>query len=138
MFERCLYFNTNHLFRLTEKKFTEAYSELNLAPAHAYLLRLVLQEPGIIQRDIAITLHLDKSTVTRFIKKMTHEGYLEKKLITENNMKSPGIFPTTKTKKIASRLNTIGDQLYASLQQTIDSDELSDLVESIKSASRKI
>lgn len=138
MFERCLYFNTNHLFRLTEKKFANAYSELNLAPAHAYLLRLVLQKPGIIQRDIALVLHLEKSTVTRFIKKMSEEGYLTKDYLSAQNLKSPGIYPTPKTQKIANRLNEIGDQLYASLQDSIDVNELSLLVESIKSASKKI
>ena len=138
MFERCLYFNTNHLFRQTEKKFANAYSELNLAPAHAYLLRLIVQKPGIIQRDIALALHLDKSTVTRFIKKMSDEGYLTKNYASAANLKSPGIYPTAKTNKIAGRLNEIGDQLYASLQDCIDVDELSSLVESIKSASKKI
>ncbi|MCF6193385.1 MAG: MarR family transcriptional regulator, partial [Kangiellaceae bacterium] len=75
MFDRCLYFNTNHLARTVGKIWQEAFEEVGLAPAHAYLLRLVLEQPGIAQSKISAELHLEKSTITRFIDKMVDQGY---------------------------------------------------------------
>ena len=97
MFERCLYFNSNHLARTVEKIWKQAYAELGLAPSHAYMLRLVLERPGLAQRDIASELNLEKSTITRFIDKMETEGYVQR---ASANNKELAIFPTNKAKKI--------------------------------------
>lgn len=138
MFDRCLYFNTNHLARLIEKRWKDAYSELDLAPAHAYLLRLVLKQPGLMQKDIAEQLHLEKSTITRFIQKMVAEGYLKRTASFSGNMKEQAIFPTDKSKKIEQALNDIGDQLYKSMQSLISEKELISLVASIKETAKKV
>ncbi len=138
MFDRCLYFNTNRLSRKISKIWTQAYSELNLAPAHAYLLRLVLEYPGISQKSIADELALDKSTITRFVDKMVDEGYLLRGTNKTEGSNSPGIYPTAKAKKIAKRLNTIGDELYQTIQKAINKEELMQLVSLIRLASSKI
>lgn len=128
MFERCLYFNTNHLSRVVNKIWKDAYSELGLAPAHAYLLRLVLEKPGLAQKEIAAELNLEKSTITRFIDKMDAEGYLQRKAPSTNNLKEQCIFPTSKAKKIERRLNEIGNELYADMQKKLSIDDLTSLV----------
>lgn len=138
MFDRCLYFNTNHLARLIEKRWKDAYSELELAPAHAYLLRLVLEQPGLLQKDIAQLLHLDKSTITRFVQKMSDAGYLKRKLPASGNLKEQAIFPTPKAKKIEQALNDIGDQLYASMKSLLSEKDLMQLVASIKDTAKKV
>lgn len=58
MFERCLYFNTQNLARTVNRIWTEEFKQYELSPAHAYLLRLVLTEPGLLQREIAANLGL--------------------------------------------------------------------------------
>jgi DNA-binding MarR family transcriptional regulator len=138
MFDRCLYFNTNHLSRLIEKRWKDAYSELELAPAHAYLLRLVLKQPGMAQKDIAATLYLEKSTITRFIDKMVNEGYLKRAQAASGSLKEQNIYPTAKAEKIAMRLNEIGDELYKSMQDILDQKTLIQLVSSIRETSEKL
>ena len=67
MVERCLYFNINTLTRVVNRIWDDAFAELGLSPSHAYLLRLVLSQPGLTPKQINLELKLEKSTVTRFI-----------------------------------------------------------------------
>ena len=67
MVERCLYFNINTLTRVVNRIWDDAFAELGLSPSHAYLLRLVLSQPGLTPKQISLELKLEKSTVTRFI-----------------------------------------------------------------------
>ncbi len=136
MFERCVYFNTNKLARRVNKLWNEAYAELGLAPAHAYLLRLVLAHPGISQKAIADELGLDKSTVTRFVDKMEAEHYLERQLNPEQ--KSPKIRATLKAKKIEKQLNLIGDRLYQKMQKLLAAEDLKHLTSLQREAESKI
>ncbi len=138
MFERCLYFNTNHLSRVVSRIWAGAYSELGLSPAHAYLLRLVLEQPGLVQKEIAAELNLEKSTITRFIDKMVDEGYLLRKASTAGNHKEQCIFPTPKARKIETRLNDIGNELYAKMRQQVSADDLVALVALERLASTKL
>ncbi len=138
MFDRCLYFNTNHLSRVVSKLWKEAYAEVNLSPSHAYLLRLLLKQPGLVQKEIGQQLHLEKSTITRFVDKMVDEGYLVRSTAASRNLKEQQIFATAKAKKMAIRLEQIGDELYHKMQSAIDAKTLSSLVSSIKNTANSI
>lgn len=138
MFDRCLYFNTNVLARKIDKLWTEAFGELGLAPAHAYLLRLVLEKPGLVQKEIAQELSLEKSTITRFIDKMVAEDYLYRTVAATNNLKEQCIYPTEKAIKIKDKLNDIGNQLYKRMKGLLSEDELKLMVEKIRTAGQKM
>jgi len=138
MFERCLYFNTNLLSRMVNTIWQEAYAELKLAPAHAYLLRLALEQPGLAQCDIAAELGLDKSTITRFVNKMVEAGYLRRDNPSDGNRKTQCIYPTEQAQEIATRLNAIGDELYQKMQQTIGNENLTDLISNLRLTTHKI
>lgn len=138
MFERCLYFNSNVLLRKIEKIWIDAYAELGLAPAHAYLLRLVLEKPGLAQRDIVVELSLDKSTITRFVDKMVLEGYLYRAASPTGNLKEQCIFPTDKALQIKEQLNAIGARLYKKMQNIFSAEELKAMVGWMRSASQKL
>ncbi len=135
MFDRCLYFNTNHLTRTIGKIWQDAFAEVGLAPAHAYLLRLVLEQPGIAQRDICVELHLEKSTITRFVDKMVDQGYLERRSI---NAREQNVFPTKKAKKIRPRLEEIGDALYQQMGELVGVKALKSFVGNIKETTAKL
>jgi len=138
MFDRCIYFNTNHLSRVVGKIWKDAFAELGLAPSHAYLLRLLNKQPGLVQKQISEQLHLEKSTITRFVDKMVDEGFLIRKSPVNGNLKDEQIFPTAKSKKIAVRLEQIGDESYAKMQVTLEKNMLSEMVGNIKSTANKI
>ncbi|MGR9106852.1 MAG: MarR family winged helix-turn-helix transcriptional regulator [Gammaproteobacteria bacterium] len=138
MFERCLYFNANHLSRVVGKIWKDAFDEVGLAPAHAYLLRLILQKPGMFQREIADELYLEKSTITRFVDKMIDEGYVVRRTSDTGNKKEQRIYPTERAKEIEDRLNRIGDELYARMQSTVTHDELRHLVHLIRTTAQRL
>ena len=138
MFDRCLYFNTNHLARTVGKIWQEAFDEVGLAPAHAYLLRLVLQQPGIAQKEISDELHLEKSTITRFIDKMVDQGYLERRSIHSSNAKAQNIFPTNKAKNISNRLEEIGNSLFEKMGNAVGTSTRDQLVKNIKKTTTEL
>ena len=138
MFDRCLYFNSNILIRKIEKIWVDAYSEVNLAPAHAYLLRLVLEKPGLAQKDIVVELSLDKSTITRFIDKMVIEGYLYRAASPDGNLKEQFIYPTEKAIELKEKLNSIGSDLYKKMQLLFSAEELKSIVGWIRNANQKL
>jgi len=111
MFERCLYFNTQNLARTVNRIWTEAFKPYDLSPAHAYLLRLVLAEPGLLQRDIALQLGLSKSTVTRFIDSLESRGFLTRKVSNKDGRES-AIYPARKAMAIQKQLEATGAKLY--------------------------
>lgn len=137
MFDRCLYFNTNVLARKVDKLWAQAYGELGLAPAHAYLLRLLLEKPGLVQRDIAQELSLEKSTITRFIDKMVEEDYLYR-TISKGSLREQAVYPTEKAIALKDKLNETGNQLYKKMQQLLNEDELKSMVGKIRTAGQKL
>lgn len=138
MFERCLYFNSNHLARIVNGLWKDAYAEFGLAPSHAYLLRLVLEQPGLAQRDIAQELHLEKSTITRFIDKMVAEGYLRRQSANQGNQKEQLIYATAQAEAIGPELQAIGDQLYKKMQNALGESQVKELVELTREAGIKL
>ena len=96
----CLYFTTNALARKVEKLAGESWKKIGLAPSHAYLLKLVLEEPGMQAGQLAEQLQLTPSTITRLIEKLE-----EKKLVTRiTEGKTTNVFPTQKAKELKPQM----------------------------------
>jgi len=118
MFERCLYFNTQNLARTVNRIWTEEFKQYGLSPAHAYLLRMVLAEPGLLQREIGAQLGLSKSTVTRFIDSLEERGFLSRKVSNADGREST-IQPTRKARAIHKQLEASGNKLYQRMVSTL-------------------
>lgn len=138
MFDKCLYFNTNHLSRVVTKLCNEAYEDFDLSASHAYLLRLVLKHPGLLQKEIGQELHLEKSTITRFIDKMVEEGYLIRKPSIIDEIKYQHIYATAKTKNIEKQLEATGMELYKNMQKALDLEQLTNFVETMRNLTVKL
>lgn len=134
MFERCLYFNINALTRKINKIWDQAFSELGFSPAHAYLLRLVLDNPAISQKQIAEELKLEKSTITRFIDNLQKRGYLKR----TKNGRAQIIQPTAAAIKLQDQLNIKGDDLYKKMTRTMGHSDLINLVAQLRDSSTKL
>ena len=136
MFERCLYFNTTALARKVNKIWNEAFKEFDLSPSHAYLLRLVLADPGISPKEISQELKLEKSTITRFIDVLEGKKLLTRKGSAEGRALS--IHPTAKAKKIETQLNEKGDELYSTMLAALGNDELGTLIKGLRKAEKTL
>ena len=69
-YNHCLYFAANTLARKIEKLAIECWKPVDLPPSHAYLLMMVLEEPGLHPGILANHLQLSPSTITRLIEKL--------------------------------------------------------------------
>ena len=137
MFEKCIYFNTNALARQINKIWDDAFKPLGLSPSHAYVLRLVLENPGISMNQIAEELELAPSTVSRFVDSLIIKGFL-KRVSDSDDKRSTKILPTPKAKKIQTELEKIGQQLYTRLNEIIGKKTFSTLVTDMREIREKL
>ena len=134
MFERCLYFNVNALARKVNQIWEEAFADLGLSPAHAYLLRLILSSPGMVQKEIAKELRLEKSTVTRFIDALEEGGYLKRSKVGREQT----IAPTRAANRLEKELNRRGDALYQRMVDELGTTNLTSLVRQLRETGNKL
>jgi len=100
-YAECLYFTTNALARKVEKLAIKSWKPVNLSPSHAYLLMLVIEQPGIQPGFISDHLQLTPSTVTRLIEKLEER----KLLIRTSSGKISNVYPTPRAKQAVPQLN---------------------------------
>lgn len=138
MFERCLYFNTNALARVINQAWNFAYGEFDdLSVPHIYLIRLVLDKPGLLQYRIAKELELSPSTVTRFINALEKTGYLERKNNSDDGREHE-IYPTPKARAIETELNRIGQELTAKMSTLFGNEIFQTTVDQLKEFRKKL
>jgi DNA-binding MarR family transcriptional regulator len=134
MFERCLYFNLNALTRKVNKIWEQAFQEFDLSPAHAYLLRVVLANPGITQQGIATELKLEKSTIARFVEALEDKGYL----LRNKSGREQFVFPTDAAQAIGEQLEQQGKALYQRMLDNLGQDSVVKLVGDLREVSSKL
>jgi len=118
VFDHCLYFNTTALARLLEREWTTAFASFALTPPQAFLLRLVLERPGLSQRELADAMTIARPTATRVL-----DGLETKKLIVRRAGKADGreqrIHPTPKAEAIRDGLNASSGGVTRRLKQLL-------------------
>jgi MarR family transcriptional regulator, organic hydroperoxide resistance regulator len=97
---RCMYFASNALARKVEKLAQESWKPVDLSPSHAYLLMLVLEEPGIQPGSLTGQLLLTPSTITRLVEKLEEK----KMLVRTTEGKMTNIYATPKAKALQPEL----------------------------------
>lgn len=137
MFEKCIYFNSNALVRQINRIWDEAFKPLGLSPAHAYVLRVVLEQPGISMKQIAEVLELAPSTVSRFVDSLINKKLLSRKLDGEDR-RGTRIFPTAAAEKIHQQLEDTGKQLYTNMNKIIGKKAFTELVDNMRSIRQRL
>lgn len=128
MFERCLYFNTNALTRTLNAQWDQAFARYDLVPSHAYLLRIVLEKPGLSQQDIANELQLEKSTIARFLAQLEARDLIVRR-VSDTDTRQNAVFPTKQALALESGLSELGNELYARMCKAIGTDNVKVFVE---------
>lgn len=134
MFDRCLYFNLNAMARMVNKVWEEAFQKLGLSPAHAYLLRAVLAQPGMLQKNIAQELTLSPATVTRFIDAMASQGLVERKVTADG--REAKIYATKRARVLHRDLEKTGQALYSKMRGTLGVKKFDSLVKNLRQGRR--
>lgn len=132
-YAQCLYFASNALARKMEKLAIESWKPVGLSPSHAYLLRMVLEDPGVQPGTIAGHLQLTPSTVTRLIEKLEEK----KLLIRTTEGKQTNVYPTPKAKALQPEMQKCMADFYKK-NEMFENSEYAELIASIKKMADKI
>jgi DNA-binding MarR family transcriptional regulator len=135
MFDECLYFNTTALARVLERLWTEAFKAFDLTPAQAFMLRVILERPGLLQRELADELMIARATATR-----TLDGLQEKGLIirsgTQNDGREFALQPTAKAKLLKDKINAASREVTKRLKSELGAEQFEQSVKKIKNICR--
>lgn len=89
------------------KKFVDIYlSEVNLGEGQYLILRCIINDSSISQKEISLKLDINKATTTKSIKKLMENGYITR----ETNSDNPRYYKlncTIKAKKIVKEINNL-------------------------------
>ncbi len=132
--ESCLFFNTNVLSRYLLKLAEKEFKYLNISPAHASLLLLVYDSPGISPKQLSKNLHLTPSTITRFIDSLEKKEYVIRRTKGKSAFISPGKKAVEYKKLIAAAYK----KFYLKYTKILGSDTASQLSFSIFKANKKL
>ena len=133
-YAQCLYFSTNALARKVEKLAIESWKPAGLPPSHAYLLLLVLEEPGQQPGNISKHLQLTPSTVTRLLEKLE-----EKKLVIRTTEgKTTNVYPTPKAKQLKPTITNCLENFYGVCRKLMGKEESRDILDKIHKLADRI
>ncbi|ULQ52546.1 MarR family winged helix-turn-helix transcriptional regulator [Flavihumibacter fluvii] len=131
---KCIYFASGALARKMEKLAIESWKKVGLAPSHAYLLMLVIDDPGIQPGRLAEELQLSPSTITRLIEKLE-----EKKLVIRTNEgKLTNVYASPKGKELLPQLKSCVNEFNEISAAMLGKEESIRLVQNIHKISDKL
>ncbi|MBW2654543.1 MAG: MarR family transcriptional regulator [Deltaproteobacteria bacterium] len=132
--ESCLFFNTNALSRYLLKIAEQEFKHLKLSPAHASLLLLVSDTPGISPKDLSHSLHLTPSTITRFVDALEKKGMVKR----TTKGKAAFIFPSKKGLELKGSIAVSYKKLYLKYTKILGSNTANQLSFTILNANKKL
>ena len=132
--DTCLFFNTNVFSRQLLKLAEAQFSPLKLSPAHASLLLLVFDAPGIGPKELSRLLQLTPSTITRFIDSLVKNKLVRRKA----QGKSVCVFPTEKSKDMQSSIALAYKNLYLRYSKVLGATNAMDLSNRIALANEQV
>ncbi|THB72031.1 MAG: MarR family transcriptional regulator [Desulfovibrio sp.] len=133
-FRNCLFFAANALARTVARMAEKEFAGLGLSPSHAFTLMLILEKPGIPQKDIAQALHLAPSTVTRFVDLLQTRGLVER----QTESRSSLVSPTQAGKDLGPAMEAAWKRLYERYSDILGKDTGEQLTSHIFSATQEL
>ncbi|GJM69418.1 hypothetical protein HMSSN036_16340 [Paenibacillus macerans] len=130
----CMYFTTNRLSRAITRLADDAFATTGLTPAYGYLVRLVIANPGITQKELSEKLYITPSTLTRFIDKLVGKQLVERKV----QGKTVLVYPTEKGIAMKESLLEASKKLKASYEAILGKELAEWLTRQQESASELI
>lgn len=91
------------------------------------MLKLILTNPGLPQKQIASELSLDRSTVTRLLEGLEKKALIKREGGTED-CRTIQVFPTTKAKKLESRLSDSTQRLIKKLSHLAPKEDIESML----------
>jgi MarR family transcriptional regulator, temperature-dependent positive regulator of motility len=131
MFDHCLYFNTTSLARVLEREWTAAFKPFDLTPPQAFLLRIVLEQPGLLQRDLADMMTIARPTATRAIDGLEAKGLIARR-DSGRDAREWSIHPLPKAIAMKAAINEASGAVTARLKKILGAGEFNDTVAKVR------
>jgi DNA-binding MarR family transcriptional regulator len=131
MFDHCLYFNTTALARRLEREWTEAFVVFELSPPQAFMLRVILAKPGLLQRELADELAIARPTATRALDLLQTKGLIER-CGRDGDGREVCIHPTKDAIAIHAALNRASGSVTSRLKSFLGDTEFRETVSKIR------
>lgn len=131
MFDHCLYFNTTALARVLERQWAEAFRPFDLTPPQAFLLRAVLDRPGMALRELADALVISRPTATRSLDGLAAKGLIDRQGSAQDG-RDVFIQPTAKAQAIKTELNQASSKVTRRLKSLLGEDAFLEAVGQVR------
>jgi len=131
MFDHCLYFNTAALSRRLEREWAEAFAPFGLTAPQGFMLRAIIDRPGMLQSELAAELAIARSTTTRALDTLEQKGLLERRR-TEGDGREISVYPTAAAVAIKAPLNSSAGSAAEKIRKILGKEEFADAVLKIR------
>ena len=137
MFDHCIYFNTAALARQLERVWARAFRPFDLTPPQAFLLRAVLDRPGMLQSEMADALRITRPTATRALDGLETRGLVERRS-TKRDGRECEIFPTAAALPLKDPLNAASGEVTKRLKAVLGEEVFASFVEQAKGVAGRV
>jgi len=132
MFDQCLYFNTTALARQLEREWADAFKPFGLTAPQAFLLRAVLKQPGLLQRELAQAMGISRPTATRALDMLESKALIERRG-TDRDGREWAIHPTDQATAMHTALDEASGAVTRRLKSTLGEAGFADTVTQLRS-----
>lgn len=134
LLHHCLFFTASRLSRAITRIAEDEFSPTGLSPTYAFLLLLVIENPGITQKELSAKLYLTPSTLTRFIDKLVAKGLVTRRTEGKNSR----TFSTPRGEEIRPLIEQAWEGLYHKYSEALGYEEGKALAETIDQAGARL
>jgi DNA-binding MarR family transcriptional regulator len=131
MFDQCLYFNTTALARTLEREWAKAFKPFGLTPSQAFMLRAVVEQPGLLQSRLADALVISRSTATRTLDGLQNLGLIER-WTTEQDGRESAVHPTDAAHEMMKRIGTVSTEVTRRMKRRLGAMYFDDTVSKVR------
>ncbi|MGE0283177.1 MAG: MarR family winged helix-turn-helix transcriptional regulator [Rhizobiaceae bacterium] len=136
MFDHCIYFNTAALARQLERIWAKAFQPFELTAPQAFLLRAVLDRPGMLQSELADALKVARPTATRSLDGLEARRLVERRA-TKRDGRECEIFPTPDALPLKAPLNEASGEVTKRLKAILGEAAFASFVQQAKAIAGK-
>lgn len=117
--------NLFHLVHVLKRQLHDQVEQLDLpiAPMHVRVIKIISKKSPCTAMDIVSVLNRDKAQVTRLIKTLLEEGFIEKRPNPEDK-RSQCLLTTEKGNAILAKIKTIDDEIFRKMTNEVSNEEL--------------
>ncbi|MCQ9215238.1 MarR family winged helix-turn-helix transcriptional regulator [Streptococcus gallolyticus] len=132
--DSCLFFTVKKLDRALNKLAEESFQKVGMTPTYAFILLILAEEDGKLQKDIAQILYIAPSTLTRLVEKLIYKGYVT--TLTEGRTRK--VYLTVNGRELLPDIREAWDNLHARYKAILGDDYADDLASIININSEKL